>query len=124
MTDAKVLEAIPDVAIDLPLPTGLPEGRVAMAFASPWQNAEREFVLGIMTTAAIRKGGWCVVDTETFAEILQQGPWKIMRQGVINATWSLFYEGYLEIVHVEDSDYIVPNRKLALALNACQLRWA
>lgn len=124
MAQKKELDAVPEIKIDVELPK-LPAGTVLWPFASPFRNAEKEFVLGILTTAAIRHGKWCAIDMPTFAALLRNGPWTMFQQGVINAVWALAEEGYLEIVTVKGKgDYIVPNAKLAETLDNCTLRYA
>lgn len=124
MVDKKKAESVPEVKIAAELPE-LPEGGVLWPFASPWRNGEREFVLGIITTAAVRRGGWQAVDMRTFAQILRESPFAIWQQGVINAVWELAGEEYLDVVTVEgQGDYIVPHAKLAEVLPQCTLRYA
>lgn len=109
MANKKQLNALPQVVIGFPLdPTKLSKGSVILPVQSPWRNAEREFVLGILTTAAFRAGDWIPVDMPTFGKLLKEGPWTIFAQGVINAVWSLAEEGFVDIVTVNGEDYILP----------------
>lgn len=124
MAGKRTVNAVPEVNIEAELPE-IPQGAVIWPFASPWRNGEREFVLGIMATAAVRNGSWQAVSVKTFADILRNSPFAIQQQGVINAVWALAEDSYLDVVSVEGfGDYIVPRQKFAEVLDQCTLRYA
>jgi hypothetical protein len=126
MTTQKiVLDSMPDVSIVGVLPT-LPDESVLVPCESTWQKAEREWALGLMATAAIRHGNWYPIDTQTFIALLEEkkAPWSIFPERVVNTIWELVDEGYMDIITVDDCDYILPKQALADELAKCGLRYA
>lgn len=119
----RVLNTLPVVSIDVEFPD-LEKNDVLWPVNSPWQNAEKEGVLGIIVTAAVRKGNWHPVPAQTFDDLLKESPWRLFSENVNNAVWAMVEEGLIEIIRVQDADYLVPTLGLAQALAQCDLRAA
>lgn len=119
----RVLNTLPVVSIDVEFPD-LEKNDVLWPVNSPWQNAEKEGVLGIIVTAAVRKGNWHPVPAQTFGDLLKESPWRLFSENVNNAVWAMVEEGLIEIIRVQDADYLVPTLGLAQALAQCDLRAA
>lgn len=120
----KVVDALPvlDPALDPDVTeASLPEGSALVVFDSPLRNAEKEWVLGIVATAAIRAKKWEPVPATKFGEVmgdLHQGDvaMAMFGQSTINAVWQLAEQGLLEIVSYEGKDYLVPKPEFAQML--------
>lgn len=120
----KVMTAVPEISIKTPVPTGtVPEGRVLTAGASPLHKTEKELVVGVIVTAASRKGQWATLDTQEFFTLLKCGPGRFMQQGVVEALFDMAAEGYIELVTVNGKDHVVPQQKLADILPDCRLAY-
>ena len=116
-----VLDALPKVSITVPLPK-IGAGEILWPLATSWQNAEQEFVLGVLTTAAVRAGRWVPVSVTEFAEIVLESPWQFAASGMINAAWALATQGLLQVVTVNGRDYLVPTEEMAQVLKQADLR--
>lgn len=116
--DKKVLETLPEVRIGIDLPQ-IPSDKILVVLNTPWNKSEKESVLGIVATAAIREGGWYAVPSDTFLSILHESPWGIglLATNVINAVWDLADEELVEMITVNHVDYIVPTQKFAEMLS-------
>ena len=115
----KTVDTLPDVHIDVPL-LDLPDGKIVWPTSSPWNNADREFALGVMTTAAVRNGKtWAPVHLRTIMEIVEKSPWSFFRNDIVAAISELSDEGLLELVLCEGEPYVIPTQEFAQTLQKC-----
>lgn len=124
---AKIVSALPvldQTKFFSPLPQ-IPDGKVLLVFGSPMRKAEKEWVLGIIATAAIREGKWIPVDTTTFLGVIKQMDNIVVTastQNIVNAVWEMAEKRLLEVIRFEEKDYLVPSPELSHMLRKSQLR--
>lgn len=106
-----------------PLPE-LPDDTTLMALGSKLGRYEREAVLSIITTAAVRSNGWKPVSVREFLMIAQKSVPSMLFQGVINAVWELVRKGLIELIRFDGTKYIVPTTAFAAALCGSHLRYS
>lgn len=125
MSQKKVVSELPVLnQADYPELPKVPEGAILVAFESPMNKIEKETVLGILTTNAIRAKQWQPVGAASFTKMLSDlgGFALLMAQKVINSAWAMAEEGLLEILVFEEKDYLVPSPELAAMLDKSKLR--
>jgi len=86
------------------------------------RKAEKETVLGLVTTVAIRAGEWQPVESTVFVGLLNEQTFVLGKQDVINALWAMAEDGLLEIVTFEGKDYLIPSPELAAMIAPSKLR--
>lgn len=112
MSDVKVLDQLPEINQDsFPALPEVSEGRYLIPFGSEWNKAEKEYIAGILITAATRAGQWIPVSAQEFRALLTgySGIPKsaMVYIGLFDIMWEMNGTD-LDIVQVGDLQYIVP----------------
>jgi hypothetical protein len=124
----QTVKELPQLGEGFPeLPT-LPEGTTLLVFASPLKKVEKECVLAILTTIAVRNGGWkpiCASELITPLKGQVEALPAVHPQNIINSLWEMAGDGLLKIVHLEGDgkDYIIPTPELVQMLNKSQIHY-